>query len=107
MWVAAADNISVCRNVDLPGLRGAADGDVATRRGNVDAPDLLAVPARLVHDAEAEAQGLPLVVALDQLVDRCRIGQRRQPHSVGADLAGRQLVEDDLAQDPLFGFDAS
>ena len=74
---------------------------------DVDAPHLLAVPARLVHDAQPEPQRLALVVALDELVDRRRIGQRRQPHSIGADLAGGQLVEDDLAQHPLFGFDAS
>ena len=89
----------------LAGLRGAADGDVAAGRRNVDAPDFLAVPAWLVHDPQAEPQRPPLVVALDEFVDRCRIGQRRQPHSVCADLPGGQLVEDHLAQHTLVGFD--
>ena len=89
----------------LSGLRGPADCDVAARRGNIDTPHLLAMPARLVHDAEPESQRLTLVVPLDQLVDRCRIGQRRQPHSVRAHLARRQLVQYDLAQYALFGFD--
>lgn len=61
------------------------------------------MPARLVHDPKAESQRLG-VVPLDEFVDRSGIGQRRQPHSVGAYLARRQLVEDDLAQHPLFGF---
>ena len=39
----------------LAGLRCAADGDVAARRRDVDAPDLLAVPTRLVHDARARS----------------------------------------------------
>ena len=42
----------------LAGLRSTADGDVAARRRDVDAPHLLAVPARLVHDAQPESQGL-------------------------------------------------
>ena len=88
----------------LAGLRGSADGDVAARGGNVDTPDLLAVPARLVHDAQPETQWLP-VVALNEFVDRRRIGQGRQPHSIGVGFAGGQLVENDLSWHPLVGFD--
>ena len=88
----------------LAGLRRATDRDVAARSGDVDAPHLLAVPARLVHDAEAESQRLT-TVALDQFVHRRRIGQRRQPHSVGADLTGGQLAQHDLAEDALFWLD--
>ncbi len=75
----------------LAGLGRAADRDVAARGGDVDAPHLLAMPTRLVHDAEPEAQRLT-AVALNELVDRYGIGQRRQPHSVGPDLTGGQLV---------------
>ena len=89
----------------LARLRGATDGDVARRGRDVDAPHFLAVPARLVHDAEPDPQRPALVVAGDELVDRRRIGQRRQPHPVGVVLAGGELIEDDLAQHLLFGLD--
>ncbi len=107
MCVAAADSTSVCRNVDLPVCGAPPMAMLPPADDDVDAPHLLAVPARLVHDAEPEPQRLALMVALDEFVDRSRIGQRRQPHPVRADLTGGQLVEDDLAQHPLFGFDCS
>jgi hypothetical protein len=61
--------------------------------------------AWLVHDSEPEPQWTALVVALDEFVDRCGIGQRRQPHSVCANLTRRQLVEHDLAKHSLFRLD--
>ena len=70
---------------------------------DVDAPHFLPVAARLVHDAQPDPQRLALVVPRDEFVDGRRIGQRRQPHSICEVLAGRQLVEDDLAQHPLSG----
>ena len=58
-------------------------------------PHLLLMTTGLVHGAEPEAQELATVTG-DEFVDRQRIRQRRQPHPVGADLARRQLIEDDL-----------
>ena len=96
------ERLQECR---LAGLRGAADGDVARCGGDVDTPDFLAVPAGFVHHTQTDSQWATVVVTRDQFVDRSGIGQRGQPHPVRMVLTGGQLVEDDLTEHLLPGFD--
>lgn len=59
--------------------------------------------ARFIHDPQGKSQGLSPITG-DELVERDRIGQRRQPHLVRTRFSSAELVQHNLAQRPYFRF---